>query len=44
MSYGAVAKSVGRKSDDAVSHLVSRFGLEALIPRHGEGLQYAMVR
>ena len=34
------ARSVGRRSDDAVSHLVARFNaecLEALTPRHGGG-------
>ena len=45
MSYIAAAKSVGRRSNDAVSNLISRFnqeGLEALVPRHGGGpqLQY----
>lgn len=42
MSYKAAAQSVGRKSGDAVSALVSRFnqeGMEALIPRHGGGFQ-----
>jgi len=40
MGYGAAARSVGRKSGDAVSNLVSRFnqeGLAALEPRHGGG-------
>jgi hypothetical protein len=38
MSYTDAAKSVGRKRDDAVSHLISRFnaeGIAALLPRHG---------
>jgi len=38
--YGAAARSVGRKSGDAVSNLVRRFnqeGLAALEPRHGGG-------
>jgi transposase len=40
MSYLAAAHSVGRRSNDAVSHLVSRFnqdGLAALDVRHGGG-------
>lgn len=40
MSYIEAAKSVGRRSNDAVSQLVSRFnteGLEALVPRQGGG-------
>jgi len=40
MGYGEAARSVGRKSGDAVSQLVSRFnreGLAALEPRHGGG-------
>lgn len=40
MSYLQAAQSVGRRSNDAVSHLVSRFnqeGLAALEPRHGGG-------
>jgi transposase len=40
MSYSAAARSVGRRDDEAVSQLVSRFnveGLEALVPRHGGG-------
>jgi hypothetical protein len=40
MGYAAAAQSVGRKSGDAVSNLVSRFnqaGLAALVPRHGGG-------
>jgi transposase len=42
MNYTQAAQSVGRKSNDAVSALVSRFnqvGLEALLPRHGGGFQ-----
>lgn len=42
MSYTEAAKSVGRKSGDAVSHLISRFnaeGIAALVPRHGGGFQ-----
>jgi hypothetical protein len=38
--YQAAARSVGRRSGDAVSHLVARFnaeGLGALTPRHGGG-------
>src|SRR5262245_13814273 len=38
--YQAAARSAGRRSGDAVSHLVARFnaeGLEALTPRHGGG-------
>ena len=41
-SYTAAAQSVGRRSGDAVSHLVSRFnkvGLAALDPLHGGGAQ-----
>lgn len=46
--YTQAAVSVGRKSNDAGSHLVSRFnqeGLEAVIPRHGGGFrqQYGAV-
>jgi transposase len=40
MSYTAAAQSVGRRSNDAVSNLVSRFnqeGVEAVVPRHGGG-------
>jgi transposase len=40
MGYEEAARSVGRKSGDAVSQLVSRFnaeGLSALEPRHGGG-------
>ena len=39
-SYGEAAQAAGRQSNDAVSHLVSRFnqeGLAALAPRHGGG-------
>lgn len=38
--YQQAARSAGRRSGDAVSHLVARFnaeGLEALYPRHGGG-------
>src|SRR5262249_60460830 len=38
--YQTAARSVGRRSGDAVSHLVARFnaeGLAALAPRHGGG-------
>lgn len=38
--YQAAAKAAGRRSGDAVSHLVARFnreGLAALEPRHGGG-------
>jgi transposase len=38
--YQDAARSVGRRSGDAVSHLVARFnaeGLDALTPRHGGG-------
>ncbi len=38
--YQTAARSVGRRSGDAVSHLVARFnaeGLPALTPRHGGG-------
>jgi transposase len=40
MGYGQAARSVGRKSGDAVSTLVGRFnreGVTALEPRHGGG-------
>jgi transposase len=40
MSYTAAAKTAGRRSGDAVSHLVSHFnreGLAALQPGHGGG-------
>jgi len=40
LGYEAAARSVGRKSGDAVSQLVSRFnqeGLTVLEPRHGGG-------
>jgi transposase len=39
-TYQAAAESAGRKSNDAVSQLVSRFnqeGLAALVPHHGGG-------
>lgn len=42
MNYSDAARSVGRRSNDAVSNLVSRVnqeGLEALVPRHGGGPQ-----
>jgi transposase len=38
--YQTAAASVGRKSGDAVAHLVARFnqeGVDALLPRHGGG-------
>ena len=38
--YQTAARSVGRRSGDAVSHLVARFnaeGIAALTPRHGGG-------
>ena len=38
--YQSAARAAGRKSGDAVSHLVARFnaeGLDALEPRHGGG-------
>src|SRR3954469_20011964 len=38
--YQAAARTAGRRSGDAVSHLVARFnaeGLAALTPRHGGG-------
>jgi transposase len=41
-SYTQAALSVGRRSNDAVSHLVSRFnqiGVEAVIPDHGGGFE-----
>lgn len=40
MSYGAAAQAAGRRSNDAVSQLVSRFnqeGVDAVEPRHGGG-------
>jgi transposase len=40
--YGEAAQAAGRQSNDAVSHLVSRFnraGLAALVSRHGGGAQ-----
>jgi transposase len=42
MSYTAAARAAGRRSNDAVSQLVSRFnkeGLAAIEPRHGGGAQ-----
>jgi len=42
MNHTQAAQSVGRKSNDAVSVLVSCFnqvGLDALVPRHGGGFQ-----
>ena len=39
-TYQAAAEAAGRKSNDSVSQLVSRFnqeGLAALVPRHGGG-------
>ena len=42
MSYTAAAWAAGRRSNDAVSRLVSRFnkeGLAAIEPRHGGGVQ-----
>jgi transposase len=39
-SYGEAARAAGRTSNDAVTHLVSRFnqeGLAALVPRHSGG-------
>jgi transposase len=42
MDYTQAAHSVGRKSNDAVSRLVSRFnqaGVEALLPQYGGGFQ-----
>lgn len=42
MNYTQAAQTVGRKSNDAVSRLVSRFnqeGMDALLPRHGGGFQ-----
>jgi len=40
LDYQQAARSVGRRSGDAVAHLVARFnaeGLAALTPRHGGG-------
>jgi len=42
LDYTQAAQSVGRKDNDRVSDLVSRFnqvGLEAVVPRHGGGPQ-----
>jgi transposase len=39
-SYSAAARQVGRRSGDAIAHLVARFnvaGLAAIAPRHGGG-------
>src|SRR5262249_5639944 len=39
-NYNGAAAAAGRRSGDAVAHLVARFnreGLEALYPRHGGG-------
>jgi len=39
-SFTAAARSVGRRSNDAVAHLVTRFnqeGITAVAPRHGGG-------
>jgi transposase len=44
MSYSDAARSVGRRSNDAVSNLVSRFnqeGVKAVMPRHGGGAEIA---
>src|ERR1700680_3326195 len=44
VDYQGAARAVGRKSGDAVSHLVARFnreGLTALEPRHGGGREAA---
>jgi transposase len=41
-NYTEAARQSGRKSNDAVSHLVSRFnqeGVLAIVPRHGGGAQ-----
>ena len=41
-SYGEVAQAAGRRSNDAVAHMVSRSnqdGLAALASRHGGGAQ-----
>jgi len=41
-TYTQAAQSIGRRSGDAVSHLVQRFnveGLEALVPHHGGGFR-----
>jgi transposase len=42
VGYGAAAQAEGRRSGEAVAHLVQRFnqeGIEALEPRHGGGAQ-----
>ncbi len=39
-SFSSAARGVGRRSEDAVAHLVSRFnqeGIPAVFPRHGGG-------
>lgn len=41
-NYTQAAHAIGRKSGDAVSHLVQRFnveGLEAVVPHHGGGFR-----
>src|SRR5437763_13141423 len=43
-SYPAAARGVGRRSGDAVAHLVARFnraGLAAIVPGHGGGAPVA---
>lgn len=43
MAYQQAAAQVGRKSGDAVSHLVARFnreGVAAVVPRHGGGFKW----
>jgi hypothetical protein len=47
-TFTAAAAAIGRKSGDAVSHLVARFnreGMTAVVPRHGGGppIQYGAV-
>src|SRR3954452_18801735 len=45
--YQAAARAAGRRSGDAVSHLVARFDAEGtapLVPRHGGGLTPAYGR
>ena len=45
-NYSEAAQQSGRKSGDAVSHLVSRFnqeGMNAIMPRHGGGPAIHMV-
>ena len=39
-SFTAAAQAVGRRSNDAVAHLIARFnreGIEAIVPRHAGG-------